>query len=82
MTERSSSRRTFLAISMLIVVAFGCASGASKVEETTPQTTAGPKLDLGIRLSDGGGSLGHAVAVLVIHPEFGSNVVVRRGIDR
>jgi hypothetical protein len=38
---------------MLLVVALGCSRGSQDARETTPQTQDGPRLDLGIRLSDG-----------------------------
>lgn len=42
-----------LAMSILLVVALGCGSRTSDPGPTTPQSTRGPRLDLGIRLSNG-----------------------------
>lgn len=42
-----------LMMSILLMVALGCGSRASAPQPTTPQSATTPRLDLGIRLSDG-----------------------------
>ena len=53
MTSSSLRKCGLYVISMLLVVALGCSRGSQDARETTPQTQDGPRLDLGIRLSDG-----------------------------
>jgi len=40
-------------ISILLAVSLGCARDSGSVRQTTPQTGRGPRLDLGLRLTDG-----------------------------
>lgn len=53
MTRSSVRKHRLRMISMVLVVALGCARGSSSAEETTPTPTSAARLDLGIRLSDG-----------------------------
>ncbi|MDH3655940.1 MAG: hypothetical protein OEN21_16880 [Myxococcales bacterium] len=53
MTKSSLPKRTLCLIAILVVIASGCARGAGSARETTPASTSGPRLDLGLRLTDG-----------------------------
>lgn len=53
MTETSPPKRYLCLLSILLVVAMGCARDSNASNRTTPTTAKGPRLDLGVRLSDG-----------------------------
>ena len=53
MTETRSLKRYLCLLSILLVVAMGCARGSEASNQTTPAGARGPRLDLGVRLSDG-----------------------------
>ncbi len=53
MTRSSLPKRGLSVFSILLVLSMGCAHKANGPSETTPQSTKGQRLDLGVRLSDG-----------------------------
>ena len=53
MTRSSVRTHGLSVISMLLVVAMGCARGSSGAEETTTPRQSDQRLELGLRLSDG-----------------------------
>ena len=53
MSKRSPSRLTLCALAILFAVAMGCARDSSAAQQSTQAARTGPRLDLGIRLSDG-----------------------------
>ncbi len=53
MTETRSPTRLLYIFSVLVVIAMGCGRGSDSATQTTPTATKGPRLDLGVRLSDG-----------------------------
>ncbi len=53
MTRGSLRTRGFCLISMVLVVALGCARSSGGTEETTPAAKSSVRLELGVRLSDG-----------------------------
>lgn len=53
MTQSSLPTRGLCLISILLVMTLGCARDATTTQETTPKSTSGARLDLGLRLTDG-----------------------------
>lgn len=53
MTRRNFQKCGVYVISILLVVASGCARGSSNPQETTPDQRSTARLDLGVRLTDG-----------------------------
>jgi len=53
MTTSSLPKRGLCLISILLVVALGCARDSSGAQNTSPRAEKGARLDLGVRLSDG-----------------------------
>ena len=53
MTKTSLLKRALCLISILVVIASGCARDSSSARNTTPASRPGPRLDLGLRLTDG-----------------------------
>jgi hypothetical protein len=53
MTRSSIRKCGTCVISMLLVVALGCARGSNNTGDTAAASRTGPRLDLGLRLSDG-----------------------------
>lgn len=53
MLEQISRKRHMYLISILLVVALGCARDSNSAVQTTPAAKQGQRLDLGVRLSDG-----------------------------
>jgi len=53
MTKTSLLKRALCLISILVVIAPGCARDSSSARNTTPASRPGPRLDLGLRLTDG-----------------------------
>ncbi|MGB8329487.1 MAG: TlpA disulfide reductase family protein [Polyangiales bacterium] len=53
MIRRCLPKRGLCMISILCALASGCAHDSGNVGQTTPRTGVGPRLDLGVRLTDG-----------------------------
>jgi hypothetical protein len=53
MTPLRLHKRTLWLISILILIASGCARDSSGARHTSPASRFGPRLDLGLRLTDG-----------------------------
>jgi len=53
MTRCSLPKRGLCLISILLVVALGCAHDSSSAKTTTPEARSSTRLDLGLRLTDG-----------------------------
>ncbi|MGB3050969.1 MAG: hypothetical protein WBB42_08210 [Polyangiales bacterium] len=53
MTKSSLPKRALCLISILVVIASSCARDSSRARETTPASRSVPRLDLGLRLTDG-----------------------------
>ena len=53
MTRANQRKSSVYLISMLLVIALGCAGGSTSERVTTPKSSSAARLDLGFRLSDG-----------------------------
>ena len=53
MTKSTLPRRGVFLISILLATTLGCARDSKSTQETTPRSTSGARLDLGLRLTDG-----------------------------
>lgn len=53
MARTSLPKRALCLISIFVVIASGCARDSSTARNTTPASRSGPRLDLGLRLTDG-----------------------------
>jgi len=53
MTKLSLPKRTVCLIAVLVLIGSGCAPRSDSARETTPTSRSGPRLDLGLRLTDG-----------------------------
>lgn len=53
MTKLSLPKRSVCLIAVLALIGAGCARGSDSARETTPASRSSPRLDLGLRLTDG-----------------------------